>query len=138
MEKMVTTIAIRVNEKNCINNFISIAKSGNIGLAILYCINLVGMCQYGMRQTAEVESQMTSVERITEYAQLPSEPASDSLPQYCPKTDWPGDGEIILKDLSFRYSENSDFVLNSLNLTIKPREKIGIVGRTGNACRSIF
>lgn len=92
------------------------------------------MCQYGMRQTAEVESQMTSVERINEYVQLPSEPALDSLPQYCPDTNWPADGEIILKDLNFRYSEKSDLVLRNLNLTIKAREKIGIVGRTGNAC----
>lgn len=107
-------------------------KSGNIGLVILYCINLVGMCQYGMRQTAEVESQMTSVERITEYIQLPSEPAMDSLPQYCPENNWPANGEIVLKDLSFKYSEKGDFALQNLNLKIESKEKVGIVGRTGN------
>ncbi|KOB70926.1 putative abc transporter c family member [Operophtera brumata] len=33
----------------------------SVGLAITQMIGLVGMCQYGMRQTAEVENQMTSV-----------------------------------------------------------------------------
>lgn len=32
-----------------------------MGLAITQVLGLVGMCQYGMRQTAEVENQMTSV-----------------------------------------------------------------------------
>lgn len=34
---------------------------GSVGLAITQVIGLVGICQYGMRQTAEVENQMTSV-----------------------------------------------------------------------------
>ncbi len=91
------------------------------------------MCQYGVRQTAEVESQMTSVERITEYINLPSEAALDSLPQHCPANGWPAKGEIILKDLNFRYSETSDFALRNLNLKIEANEKVGIVGRTGNS-----
>ncbi|KOB70928.1 putative ATP-dependent bile acid permease [Operophtera brumata] len=33
----------------------------SVGLAITQVIGLVGMCQYGIRQTAEVENQMTSV-----------------------------------------------------------------------------
>ncbi|XP_037038321.1 probable multidrug resistance-associated protein lethal(2)03659 isoform X1 [Bradysia coprophila] len=112
-------------------------RSGNIGLAILNCINLIGMCQWGMRQTAEIESQMTSVERVMEYADLKSEAALESEPKYQPPPNWPSSGEIRFNDLNFKYSENGDFVLRNVNLLIRPREKIGIVGRTGAGKSSI-
>lgn len=89
------------------------------------------MCQWGMRQTAEIESQMTSVERIVEYADLSPEAALESEPKKQPPQDWPSNGEIIFNDLNFKYSETSDFVLKNLNVRIQPGEKIGIVGRTG-------
>ncbi|KAJ6637208.1 putative multidrug resistance-associated protein lethal [Pseudolycoriella hygida] len=114
------------------------AKSGNIGLAILHCINLIGMCQWGMRQAAEVENQMTSVERVMEYAELPSEPPLESEHKYRPPSNWPSNGEITFNDLNFKYSENSDYVLTNLNLRIHAKEKVGIVGRTGAGKSSII
>ena len=91
-----------------------------------------------MRQTAELENQMTSVERVLEYTYLPSEPPLKTLEKLRPPADWPQFGEVRFVQLSLRYSADSDLVLKSLNFCIEPKEKIGIVGRTGAGKSSII
>lgn len=44
-----------------------------VGLAISQSLILTGMVQHGMRQLAEAVSQMTCVERVTEYSKLEKE-----------------------------------------------------------------
>jgi ATP-binding cassette subfamily C (CFTR/MRP) protein 4 len=49
-------------------------------LAITQAIGLTGMFQWGMRQAAELENHMTSVERVLEYTNVPQESALESPP----------------------------------------------------------
>ena len=56
------------------------ALGGDVGLAISYVIMLAVMFQYGVRQSAELENQMVSVERVMEYSRLKEEAALDSPP----------------------------------------------------------
>ena len=42
-------------------------------------------------------------------------------------SEWPQQGDVLLKDVSFRYRPNLPLVLNKLNVHILPREKVGIV-----------
>lgn len=95
------------------------------------------LCQWGMRQTAELENEMTSVERVVEYANLLPEEATSSEPAKS-RDDWPQHGEIIFTNLSLRYAENGEKILKNLNFHIRSREKIGIVGRTGAGKSSII
>lgn len=92
-----------------------------------------------MRQTAEMENNMTSVERVIEYAELPSEPAleTDTKAIALPKT-WPSTGAVQFTDLYLRYAEQTEPVLKGLNFSINSMEKIGIVGRTGAGKSSII
>ena len=52
--------------------------SGDVGLAISGILVLSMNFQWGMRQSAELENLMTSVERILEYGELKPEAAVES------------------------------------------------------------
>lgn len=41
-------------------------------------------------------------------------------------------GEIVFKNLSFKYKNDDEYVLKNINFTISPGEKIGIVGKIGS------
>ncbi|CAH4036336.1 unnamed protein product [Pieris brassicae] len=130
---------------------------GNVGLAITQAISLVGMCQFGMRQTAEVENQMTSVERILEYADLPpekpTEPNTKALLQEHPGLDfntWPEKGEIVFEDVYLEYErpqeekstedkgKEDNLAIRGVSFKIKPGEKVAVVGRTGAGKSSLI
>lgn len=113
-------------------------SSGDVGLAILQSCALIGMCQWGMRQSAELENHMTSVERVMEYAKLEPEPPMETEEHLKPKGPWPSKGRIEFINFSLRYSPNADCVLRNLRLVIEPQQKIGIVGRTGAGKSSII
>ncbi|XP_034950064.1 probable multidrug resistance-associated protein lethal(2)03659 [Chelonus insularis] len=113
-------------------------QSGDVGLAITQSIGLTGMFQWGMRQSAEVENQMTSVERVLEYTTIKGEAALQSNPDKKPKEDWPNEGKVEFKRVYLTYAPLEPPVLKNLNFVIQPREKVGIVGRTGAGKSSLI
>lgn len=94
--------------------------------------------QWGMRQTAELENNMTSVERVMEYINLKTETEPKTGGKIPDLSNWAKRGEIEFHDLSLKYSEESHQILKSLNLKINSGEKIGICGRTGAGKSSII
>uniref|UniRef100_A0A3B3HI51 Cystic fibrosis transmembrane conductance regulator n=1 Tax=Oryzias latipes TaxID=8090 RepID=A0A3B3HI51_ORYLA len=104
-------------------------EAGSVGLALTYAVTLMGMFQWGVRQSAEVENMMTSVERVVEYTDLQSEAPWET--QKRPPPDWPSKGLVTFDQVSFTYSEDSQPVLHNLKAVFRPQEKVGIVGRTG-------
>ncbi|XP_060681943.1 multidrug resistance-associated protein 4 isoform X2 [Hemiscyllium ocellatum] len=110
--------------------------AGQVGLALSYAITLMGMFQWGVRQSAEVENLMTSVERVLDYTELESEAPWES---HKPLPDgWPHHGAIVFKNVNFGYSPDCEPILQDLNLAIKSKEKIGLVGRTGAGKSSLI
>ncbi|RZB39953.1 ABC tran, MMR HSR1, and/or SbcCD C domain containing protein, partial [Asbolus verrucosus] len=45
--------------------------------------------------------------------------------------NWPERGEVKYQNVSLIYNDSKQSILRNINFTIKPNEKIGIVGRSG-------
>nr|QNH67942.1 ATP-binding cassette transporter subfamily C member 1 X3 [Brachionus plicatilis] len=103
---------------------------GLIGLSITFALNISLNLTYGVKSAADLESNLTSVERINEYCNTPQE-ADWENKNYKPDEKWPQSGEIKFVDYSVKYREDLDFALKKINCQIRPSEKVGIVGRTG-------
>ena len=97
---------------------------GDVGVAITACLTLTGYLQYGVRQSAEAENHMTSVERVMAYGELESEAELTSDETTVPFHD----GVIQFEDVCLKYSENSKPVLRNVSFKTCVSEKIGIVG----------
>ena len=95
------------------------------------------MFQWGMRQSAELENQMTSVERVLEYNDVDKEPIDDTSLKK-PEQNWPSKGAIEFRNVCLKYGPNKPLVLKNLCFTIQPMNKIGIVGRTGAGKSSLI
>eukprot|EP00102_Acyrthosiphon_pisum_P027033 XP_016664243.1 PREDICTED: probable multidrug resistance-associated protein lethal(2)03659 isoform X1 [Acyrthosiphon pisum] len=111
---------------------------GDVGLVLTQAISLTGAVQWGIRQLAELDNQMTSVERVLEYTNVPQEaPLETSLEKKPPK-EWPDKGHIVFENFYLRYSLDAEHILKNLNIQILAMEKIGIVGRTGAGKSSLI
>uniref|UniRef100_A0A8L0DUH8 ATP-binding cassette sub-family C member 5 n=1 Tax=Oncorhynchus mykiss TaxID=8022 RepID=A0A8L0DUH8_ONCMY len=107
------------------------------GLALSYTIQLTGMLQYVVRLSTELEAKFLSVERLQEYIEGCVSEAPRRVKDALIPEGWPHKGAISFKDYTMRYRANTPIVLDGLQLNIQPREKLGIVGRTGSGKTSV-
>ena len=105
-------------------------SAGMVGLAMSYALQITTSLNWIVRQTVEVETNIVSVERVLEYARLPSE-APDRISKRRPKISWPAQGAVDFNHYSARYRSGLDLVLKDIDVHIRSHEKIGVVGRTG-------
>ncbi|TRY61972.1 hypothetical protein TCAL_10708 [Tigriopus californicus] len=103
---------------------------GKVGLSLSYALNITGPMNMLVRMTSEVETNMVSVERISEYQDTPQE-APLEIPEQDPPPEWPQYGVVKFDNYQTRYRDGLDLVLKGISVQIESGEKIGIVGRTG-------
>ncbi|KAG7444868.1 ABC transporter [Guyanagaster necrorhizus] len=108
------------------------------GLALAYILNVQQAFGWLVRQSAEVENDMNSVERIVHYATEIEQEAPHVVPDSKVPESWPSVGRVELKDVVLSYRPGLPAVLKGISMTIKAGEKIGIVGRTGAGKSSIM
>ena len=112
-----------------------------IGLLIAQSVYLPGLFAVTIRSIVEVESQLTSVQRVAELGKLDCEQQEDNFENNVvvdknkqvstENGDAQQTGELRFANVSLRYAPNKPPVLRELSFVIKPREKVGVVGRTG-------
>ncbi|XP_052786369.1 multidrug resistance-associated protein 1-like isoform X1 [Mya arenaria] len=105
-------------------------NGAQVGLSITYAVQITITLNLVVLAISEMEMNIVSAERVTEYTTLPSE-AGWVLQKSKPPQDWPMTGSIEFKNYITRYREGLDLVLKGINCTINDGEKVGIVGRTG-------
>ncbi|KAM4066454.1 ABC transporter [Hirsutella rhossiliensis] len=95
------------------------------GLVPFCCLAITQMMQLAVRQLPEVDNAMVSTERRHEYGtELPRE----STPGAPAVSDsWPDRGDIGMANVQLRYRLDLLLVLDSLDVSIRGGEKIGVV-----------
>lgn len=110
--------------------FLKSINAGWAALMIVYANNLTDALLFSVRLHADMEMSMNSVERVQEYCQIESE-APEIIESNRPADSWPHKGAIDVRDLSLRYAEDLPDVLKNVSFSVKPGEKVAVVGRTG-------
>nr|CAH7736267.1 unnamed protein product [Callosobruchus chinensis] len=107
--------------------------AGDVGLTISKATAMAMIIQMALMQWAEIENLMTSVERVLEYTNLEVENKSG-----LEIDSWPTKGEITYVNVNLNYAKTKERVLKNISFSVKSKQKIGIVGRTGAGKSSII
>lgn len=128
----------------------------SIGMFMLLTTNLTEDVVKVMSLFSDTESNLISVERCLFFNKIPFEKGYIEAPKTEEKYIIPPkgldpaslclpfdesivkEGDITFEHVTARYGEDSEPVLKDLHFTVKPGEKIGIVGRTGAGKSSLI
>lgn len=111
---------------------------GVAGLVMTYAISFWATLNWTIRAFSEVESRMTSVERLETFATLPGEPRVTLTPALDDYTVWPTKGAVQIDDLHVRYAPHLPTVLHGVSFSVEPAMNVGIIGRTGSGKSTLF
>ena len=109
---------------------------GTFTTFILYAQRLFNPVQQLANKFTVFQAGFTAIERIDELMNVPIEVSDRNIKQL-KSPDIQASGEIRFENVWFAYKEN-EYVLKNLNFTIKPGEKVALVGPTGAGKSSII
>ncbi|KAM6498749.1 P-loop containing nucleoside triphosphate hydrolase protein, partial [Amanita muscaria] len=85
-----------------------------------------------VKVAAQLELDFNSVERVVEYLDVAQE-ASAIVEKSRPPAYWPSDsGRLEVENLTIHYAPHLPPALRDLSFSVRPSEKVGVVGRTGS------
>lgn len=103
-------------------------------VALSYVVTAQAVFGNMIRQSAEIENNMNSVERLLHYVyNIDQEPARDvdCVDKALKTKEWPHAGRVQFQSLTLSHRPGLEPALRDITLDIEPGEKVGVVGRTG-------
>jgi len=110
--------------------------AGLAGLVLAYAMTSTQSLNWLVRMSSQMERDIVSVERISEYENIVQEAPFKIAP--IQPANWPTEGALRFVNVKLRYRDELPLVLNGISFSIRPRERIGICGRTGAGKSSVF
>ena len=110
-----------------------------IGLLLKYSINFCDQLLFVFEYFGNIENEMIHYERCNNYTKLVQEKYIPGLNNPFLKNKFKIKNPIIkFENYTSRYRPNTEIILNNINIIINPKEKIGIVGRSGSGKSSLI
>lgn len=75
---------------------------------------------------------------MVEYNDIEKEPSLKSDNDKKPPPNWPEKGALVIRNVWMRYTPDGAPALRDLSFVLQPKDKLGIVGRTGAGKTSII
>ena len=114
-----------------------------LGLLIGYTLKMIENTYGFFEQYITFEKMYSSMDNCEAYTHIVQENNYKlKIDKFLKENLFPKRGEIQFVNYYVRYRPDTEIVLKNINLTIKPGEKIGVVGRTGSGkttlCLGLF
>ncbi|KAF8587167.1 multidrug resistance-associated ABC transporter [Ramaria rubella] len=108
--------------------------AGFAALSIVSAMTFSSSVYAACRGYTELELCLNSVERVVEFLNIPKEPPAlienNQVPAYWPSTS-DSDSLLVVEDLEVKYAPDLPSVLHGISFSLKARERVGLLGRTG-------
>ncbi|KAL7937120.1 P-loop containing nucleoside triphosphate hydrolase protein [Trichoderma chlorosporum] len=108
-----------------------------LGVALVNMMNLGLNLKGIILAWSQLETSLGAVTRIKIFEETTP---SELLPEenYIPPEEWPAQGSLELVNLSVQYDSTSHPVLQDISISVKPGQKLGLVGRSGSGKSSLI
>jgi ATP-binding cassette subfamily C (CFTR/MRP) protein 1 len=110
---------------------------GLVGLGLLNVVGFNSNLSELIQVWTLTETSMGAIARVRDFV-TNTENESKSMESIEPPLKWPSSGAIEIRNFAASYSESSIPVVEGINVTIRPGERLGICGRSGSGKSSLL